>query len=71
MRKTKRRIVRRRMWVVCVMKVERDVIDYEPVYGVVIKMTDKEAEFLANFFESHEFPTYAQRIRNAVQKSKL
>ena len=49
------------------MKAERGIIDYEPVYGVVIKMTDGEAEFFAEFLDLNEFPTYAQRIREAIE----
>lgn len=49
------------------MKAERGIIDYEPVYGVVIKMTDKEAERIANVFEKNESITYAKCIRKAIK----
>ena len=49
------------------MKAERGIIDYEPVYGVVIKMTDREAKFFAEFLGTNEFPTYAQHIREALE----
>ena len=49
------------------MKAERGIIDYEPVYGVVIKMTDREAKFFAEFLGTNEFSTYAQRIREATE----
>lgn len=49
------------------MKVEKGIIDYEPVYGVVIKITDREAALLAKLFESREFLTYAKRIREVIE----
>lgn len=48
------------------MKVEKGVIDYEPVYGVVIKMSNKEAIALAKLLETHEFPSYAKLIYEEI-----